>query len=605
MDTLQMFPPHVLREYALLADGQRGALVGPCGDVVWMCAPRWDSDAVFSCLIGGGGAYAVTPTGRFVWGGYYENGSLIWRSRWVTETGIIECREALAFPGQAHRVVLLRRIIAVQGTAHVKVVVEPAAEFGRAHLRELHRDDEGRWEGRVGELGMRWSGGAAAEVHGQTGPGHRLIMIVTVPGGTHHDLVLELSDQALGEEPPEADRAWQGTEAAWREAMPNLGESIAPRDARHSYAVLRGLTSSGGGMVAAATMGLPERAAEGRNYDYRYVWIRDQCYAGQAVAADAAHPLLDDAVRFVSERLLADGPNLKPAYTITGAPVPDQRSLDLPGYPGGHDIVGNHVNAQFQLDALGEALLLFAAAARHDHLGADHYQAVTTAVSAITQRWRMPDAGIWELDNHRWAHSRLTCVAGLRAIAATGASRADAAAWSGLADTILSDATTDCLHPSGRWQRAPDDPRIDAALLLPVIRGALPATDPRSVATVQAVREELGQQGYVYRFRHDTRPLDQAEGAFALCGFLMALAHHQQGDLLAARTWFERNRSACGPPGLFSEEYDVIQRQLRGNLPQAFVHALMLEAALRLAGPWTDPAVGALNAARLLLRRSR
>jgi alpha,alpha-trehalase len=101
-----------------------------------------------------------------VWGGYYEDGSLIWRSRWVTETGIIECREALAFPGQAHRAVLLRRIIAVQGTAHVKVVVEPAAEFGRAHLRELHRDDDGRWEGRVGELRMRWSGnGANTEVN--------------------------------------------------------------------------------------------------------------------------------------------------------------------------------------------------------------------------------------------------------------------------------------------------------------------------------------------------------------------------------------------------------------------------------------------------------
>jgi hypothetical protein len=588
-DALEMFPPHVLREYTLLADGQRGALVGPRGDVVWMCAPRWDSDGVFSCLIGGRGAYAVTPTGRFVWGGYYEDGSLIWRSRWITETGIIECREALAFPGEAHRAVLLRRIIAVQGTAHVEVVLEPAAEFGRAHLRELHRDDDGRWEGRLGELRMRWSGGAAADVHGRTCAGSRLTMTVTVPGGAHHDVVLELSDQALGEQPPDPDRSWQGTEAAWREAMPNLGGNIAPRDARHSYAVLRGLTSSGGGMVAAATMGLPERAEQSRNYDYRYVWIRDQCYAGQAVAADAPHPLLDDAVAFVSERLLADGPHLKPAYTITGGPVPDQYSLDLAGYPGGQDIVGNHVNAQFQLDTFGEALLLFAAAARHDHLGTDHYQAVTTAINAIQQRWCEPDAGIWELDNHRWTHSRLICTAGLRAMAATRVSPPDAAAWSRLADTILADAATDCLHPSGRWQRAPDNPRVDAALLLPAIRGALPAADPRSVATVAAVRDELAQEGYVYRFRHDARPLGEAEGAFTLCGFLMALADHQQGNPLAARIWFERNRAACGPPGLYSEEYDVTQRQLRGNLPQAFVHALMLEAAIRLTRPDPTP----------------
>jgi hypothetical protein len=272
-----------------------------------------------------------------------------------------------------HRAVLLRRIIAVQGTAHVEVVLEPAAEFGRAHLRELHRDDDGRWEGRVGELHMRWSGGAAADVHGEIRTGLRL----TVPEGAHHDLVLELSDQALGAEPLDPDRTWQGT-----------------------------------------------------------------------------------------------------------------------------------------------------------------------------------------------VHSRLTCAAGLRAIATTGASTADATAWSGLADTILADATTDCLHPSGRWQRAPDDPRIDAALLLPAIRGALPAADPRSVATVQAVRDELGQQGYVHRFRQDTRPPGQAEGAFTLCGFLMALAHHQQGDPLAARTWFERNRAACGPPGLFSEEYDVTQRHCAATCPK-------------------------------------
>ncbi|HEX8934687.1 MAG TPA: trehalase-like domain-containing protein, partial [Pseudonocardiaceae bacterium] len=131
------FEPHVLREYALLADGERGVLVGPQGDFAWMCAPRWDSDAVFSSLIGGQGIYAVTPAERHVWGGYYEDGSLIWRSRWTTTSGIIECREALAFPGDRHRAVILRRIIAVQGDARVHVLLEPSARFGRARMREL------------------------------------------------------------------------------------------------------------------------------------------------------------------------------------------------------------------------------------------------------------------------------------------------------------------------------------------------------------------------------------------------------------------------------------------------------------------------------------
>ncbi|MEV5770558.1 glycoside hydrolase family 15 protein [Streptomyces antimycoticus] len=131
------------------------------------------------------------------------------------------------------------------------------------------------------------------------------------------------------------------------------------------------MTSADGGMVAAATTSLPERAEEGRNYDYRYVWIRDQSYAGQAVAATAPGPPLDDAVRFATARLHADGPDLSPAYTVDGHPVPDPQPLDLPGYPGGYDRIGNHVNRQFQLDCFGEALLLLAAAAEHGWLDGD------------------------------------------------------------------------------------------------------------------------------------------------------------------------------------------------------------------------------------------
>ena len=97
------FPLHVLSDYALLADGERGILVGPRGDFAWMCFPHWDSGAIFSSLIGGQGTYAVTPSSRYVWGGYYEPGSLIWHSRWVTADATIECREALAIPSSPAR----------------------------------------------------------------------------------------------------------------------------------------------------------------------------------------------------------------------------------------------------------------------------------------------------------------------------------------------------------------------------------------------------------------------------------------------------------------------------------------------------------------------
>ncbi|MFE3637512.1 glycoside hydrolase family 15 protein [Streptomyces sp. NPDC059168] len=576
--------PHSLREYALIADGERGALIGPHGDIAWMCAPRWDSGSVFGTLVGGAGHYTVQPAGRFVWGGQYENGTLIWRSRWVTEDGIVECREALAFPGDAHHAVVLRRIAGVEGTARVAVRLEPAAAFGAQRLRHLRRDRDGVWTGRTGELRLRWRGAAAA----RPGPGGLrpagLFMDMTVRPGERHDLVLELSDAPL---PTAIDpgRAWRATEAAWEREVPRLETSLAPEDGRHAYSVLRGLTSGSGGMVGAATMSLPERAQAGRNYDYRYVWIRDQCYAGQAAAAAGGHPLLDDAVRFVCARLHQDGDRLMPAYTTTGARVPDQRALSLPGYPGGYDRVGNWVNRQFQLDVFGEALLLLAAAHRRGRLDGTGWQAVDIAADTIALRHHEPDAGIWELDDRPWTHSRLICAAGLRAVARATSSPGRANAWSTLADRLVAETAATSLHPSGHWQRSPGDPGLDGALLMPPLRGALPADDPRTVRTLRAYTAELTHDHYAYRFRHDQRPLAEAEGAFLLCGYAVALAEQQQGHHAEALRWFERNRASCGPPGLFTEEYDVGQRQLRGNLPQAFVHALMLETATRLARP--------------------
>jgi hypothetical protein len=569
--------PEPLRQYALLADGERGALVGPRGDVAFLCAPRWHDDAVFSDLLGGRGTYVVRPADdRFVWGGSYEPGTLIWRSRWVVGAEVVESREALSFPGDRQRLVLLRQVRAVRGPARVTVLLDARAGFGAERMR-LRRHEDGLWNGTTGELRLRWSGlpGDATVEVDRNGAAYTE---VTLPAGGHLDLVLEISTEAFGGPPPEPDRAWHLTEEAWRRSVPRLGDSLAPRDVEHSWALLRGLTSRDGAMVAATTTSLPERAEQGRDYDYRYAWIRDQCFAGQAVAAAGGGDLLDSAVSFVRDRLLADGPGLVPAYTTGGDPVPDLRRLDLPGYPGAPEVyAGNRVREQFQLDAFGEALLLFAAADRLDMLDADGWKAAEVAVDAVEQRYREADAGIWELEERHWTHSRLMCAAGLRAVAARRPRQA--ADWSSLADRIVADTSRDGLHPDGRWQRSPDDAHVDAALLLPGLRGAVPADDPRTVATRQAVVDELTSDGYVYRFRQQPGPLHDAEGAFLLCGFHLALATHQQGDTVRAVRWFERNRGALGPPGLFTEEFDVVQRQLRGNLPQAFVHALLIETA--------------------------
>ncbi len=292
---------------------------------------------------------------------------------------------------------------------------------------------------------------------------------------------------------------WAATEREWRRAVPDCSALAAPRDARHAYAVLRGLTSSAGGMVAAVTTSLPERANTGRSYDYRFAWLRDQCYAGLAVAAHGPHELLDSAVAFTADRIPADGDAVRPAYTVTGEPMPREHALPLPGYPGGSDRIGNEAATQFQLDTFGEALQLFAAAARHNPLAPEAEAAVRVAVDAVERRWPEPDAGLWELENRWCTHSRLSVVCGLRRIAEVLPGK-DSRRCADMADTVLAETRRRCLHPDGYWRRAADDDGPEAALLVPLARGCADADDSSAALTRARIEDTLAQDGYLYRF---------------------------------------------------------------------------------------------------------
>lgn len=219
-------PSHVLREYAVLGNGWRGIVVGPRGDFAWMCMPRWDSEAVFASLLGGSGAYVVAPAGvDFVWGGYYEPGSLIWRSRWVTTDAVVECREALAYPGEERRAVVLRRIECLQGQVRMRVKLEASAGFGTHPMAEISKSGP-EWTARAGPMRLRWSGGEDAARRGG-----RLVTQVDLVAGERHDLVLEISEDELS-----WSRAstwlWPSTSRGTRPRRCAGSNGIAPRAAQ-------------------------------------------------------------------------------------------------------------------------------------------------------------------------------------------------------------------------------------------------------------------------------------------------------------------------------------------------------------------------------------
>ena len=443
------------------------------------------------------------------------------------------------------------------------------------------RRDDGVWTARSG----RCSCAGRAERRTSTPAGRRAAGgRVDRPGGAPpRPRPGDLRPAARPAPPPDPDRPGTATEDAWSRAVPATRGTDRPpgRPAR-----LRGAARAHQRRRRDGRRGhmcLPERAG-GRNYDYRYAWIRDQCYAGQAVGRRRRRPAAGRRGPLHRRTAPRRRAAAQPAYTVDGGPVPDERTLDLPGYPGGGDKVGNWVNDQFQLDASARCCCCSPPPPRQDRLDARDWRAVADhrrrhRDSAARSRRR--DVGarqplVGPLPTHLRGRA-----ARRRGHAPAGGGRRLEQRW----PTHPRQRARDCLHPTGRGSALPTTPRVDAALLLPAIRGALPAETRATVATLRSRPRELAHDGYVYRFRQ-TNGRWQAEGAFLLCGFIIALALHQRADEAEAMRWFERNRAACGPPGLLAEEYDVAQRQLRGNLPQAFVHALLLEAAHRLGEPW-------------------
>ena len=448
-------------------------------------------------LIGGGGTYAVTPTDRFVWGGYYEHGSLIWRSRWITDDAIVECREALALPGRAGPggdPAAHRRRARARRACDVALDPRGALRPPRAGA-SCQRATTASGRAESATCGMRWVGAADGRARGRRRrrqAARRSTSSSTE--GAHHDLVLVLDQRGA-----DASRrrtptgAWSATEAAWRERVPELRcATVAARDAGHAYAVLSGLTSAGGGMVAAATTSLPERARAGPQLrlplrlDPRPVLRRPGGRRRRAATRCST-------TRCASSPSACSptGPTLEPAYTTTGEPVPDERRLEPARLPGRH----RH-RRQLGQPAVPARRLRRGAAAASPRPPATTTSTPTAGAPPRPRSTRSkragasPTPGIWELDPDRWTHSRLICAAGLRADrrAARRATRARRPLARPRRHDRRRHRRRTPLHPSGRWQRSPTDARVDAALLLPAIRGALPADDPRSLATLRGGR---------------------------------------------------------------------------------------------------------------------
>jgi GH15 family glucan-1,4-alpha-glucosidase len=588
--------------YGFLSDCHTSALVSFDGEVEWLCLPRFDSPSVFAALLDrGAGRLSLRPPGVVVpISRRYRPGTLVVETTWVTDTGWMIVNDALSIaswdPTEGAPIVshesdhsLLRSIVCIDGEVDVEMECLPRFDYGR-EAATWAKDD-----GVPGEMVARGENGPPLELrtdlHLETEDaavrGHRHLR-----EGERAYVALSWGDKGLGG-PADAEEAREriaSTEEFWRLWLRHGEFPDHPWriHLQRSALVLKGLTyHPTGAIVAAATTSLPEAPGGERNWDYRYSWIRDSTFSLWALHTLGFDQEARDFMQFIL-RVCRDHPELQIMYGIGGERKLTESTLDnLGGYGGARPVrIGNGAFDQRQNDVWGallDSVYLHEKALRGTGTQADRAlirHQVEKAIESFPDR----DQGIWESrgEPQHYVSSKVSMwvAADRGARLAREIGRDDLAEeWSAKADAFKAEICERGCR-DGVFRQHYDTDALDASLLLMPLYRFLPGNDPRIVATVNAIADELTEEGLVLRYKVDETDdgLSGKEGTFLICSFWLVSALSEIGERERARQLCERLLGMAGWLDLYAEELEAKSGRHLGNFPQAFTHLALINA---------------------------
>lgn len=595
-----------IEDYALLSNCRTAALVSKSGSIDWLCLPRLDSPSVLGSLLGepNDGRWRVAPGDPEATSSRaYAGGTFTLVTRWECATGVAEVHDVMPVAQHAQtgqdRVDVVRRVVGVSGRVAFDIDVRLRFDYARAMP----------WVRQVGSprapAVLAMAGPDAVIVRGATlaAADHRHTGSFTVAAGETRDLTMTwFSSYRDAPEPLDVDAAIVHT-ARWWQTWADRIECCHDyeREVTRSLLVLRALTNHNtGGIAAAATTSLPEDFGGERNWDYRFVWLRD---AALTLEALLAHGFIDVAEHWRTWLLRAvagDPADLQIMYGIAGERNVFERELPhLAGYAASRPVrIGNGAALQYQADVVGEVLVALSAARQAGLKESEFSWALERHLAqyAAAQIDR-PDNGIWEIrgEPQHFTHSRVMMWAtfdrAVRAIEEHGMPdpHGDVALWRGLRDRVCAEIDTRGVADGGYFTQYFGSEEVDASLLLLPQVGFCAADDPRMLATVARIEETLMRDGLVLRYRTDAGVdgLAGGEHPFLACSFWLVEQYAGSGREAEARALMDRLCGFANDVGLLSEEYDPIAGRAVGNMPQAFSHLSLVRAADALEGRGT------------------
>ena len=583
---------------------QASALVDRRGRFVWACVPRVDGEPVFSSLLddnlpAGEGAY-----------GFWEidlEGGVSTTQRYLRNTPVLTTRhedgegnaiEVTDFcprfqrAGRVYRPVSFVRIVRpVAGSPRIRIRLHPSCNWGSEQAARTRGSNHIRYK--LAETTMRLTTSAPVgwiederlfrierPLHFFLGPDESFSQ--DVRSATESMLDLTLHEW----------RHWVrglATPLEWQQAV--IRAAITLKLCQHEET---------GAIVAAMTTSIPEHPNSGRNWDYRFCWIRDAYYTVQALNRLGALDVLEAYLAYLRNIVdNAAGGHIQPLYGVGGEErIEEYQAPGLNGYRGmGPVRIGNQAYEQVQHDAYGQIILSNAQAFFDQRLyrmaGIEDFRALEKVGERAWQVHDKADAGLWELrtKSHVHTYSVAMCWAACDRLA-------NAAQALGLADrSIFWQARADHIHKTviqQAWREGTkrlsatfggDD--LDASLIQLLDLRFLAPDDPRFRSTLRAVEEGLRRGSHMLRYATED-DFGLPKTAFNVCTFWLIEALHFTGRDADARALFEEMLSRRTSAGLLSEDIDPVTGELWGNYPQTYSLVGLINCAVLLSKPWSS-----------------
>jgi GH15 family glucan-1,4-alpha-glucosidase len=582
-----------IEEHAIVGDLRTVALVGTDGTIDWYCPARFDAPSLFASLLDAekGGFFSLSCRTTNRPKQLYLPDTNVLMTRFLAAEAVGEVIDFMVPETSgtaAPRDVLVRQARTVRGRAIFELACQPAFDYARApHTVQLVAGVGAVFESSAGRCVLRTSIPLKIEENG-------VGAAFTLEEGESVDFQLEWNGEVRPLVPGETDELFVRTSEFWQKWLAQSRYKGRWREMVHRSALALKLLvyHPTGALVAAPTTSLPEELGGGRNWDYRYAWLRDAAFTVYALMTLG---FLEEAAAFMDwvqgrcEAATRDR-DIMIMYTVDGAaPVPELTLDHLSGYRDSRPVrIGNQAYWHRQLDVYGELMDSVYLYNREVPICYDLWIGLSHRLDWLADHWQEPDEGVWEVrgPRQRFTYSALmTWVAYDRAgrLARDRGLPAPVEKWRELAAQAYRFVQQSCWDPVAEaYVMHPGSQLLDASLLvMPMVKFSGP-TDPRFLKTLDRIGSELVSDSLVYRYAatgHDG--LDGGEGTFNLCSFWYVDALTQAGRLKEARMVFEKMLTYANHVGLYAEEIGPSGEAL-GNFPQAFTHLALISAAVNL-----------------------